>query len=102
MVRLAQRANHLFYVADLGDFEAEVLAHLNGIAEADGFVVDHQLEGFIAAFRELDDRAGAEAQHFGKTQSAFGELDDHRHFQMQNPPKLVRSGRCGYGVAIGL
>ena len=41
VARLAQRADDLFYIADLGDFEAEILADLDGIAKADGFVVDH-------------------------------------------------------------
>src|SRR5687768_3801252 len=95
----AQGADDFLHVAGLVDLQAEVFADLDGVAEADGFVVDQELEGLVAGLDELDDRAWAEAHDLGGGQLALGELDDDGDGQLHDPPELGGGGGGGVGGA---
>src|SRR3954470_20016830 len=92
-----QGANDFADVADLVDLEAEVFADLDGVAEADGFVVDQEFEGLVIGLEELDDRAGAEAHDLGERELALGELDDDGDLHVEDALEVVSGGGGGLG-----
>jgi len=98
----AQGLDDLADVADLGDLEAEVLADLDGFADGDGFVVDEQLEGLVAALGELDDGASAQAHDLGEGEIPLGKLDNDGDLEAQDALKLDLRGGRGARLGLGL
>ena len=78
----------MFYIADLFDAQAEVLADFDSFADADGLVVDQQFQRLFAAFDEFDDRADAEPHDFGQKQLSLGQFDDHGHLKSEDALKF--------------
>ena len=99
---VAERADDLLDVADLGDSEAEVLTDFDGLADANGFVVHEQVEGLVVALLELDDGARAEAHDLRKGHGAFGELDDDGDFELEDATEIAGSGLLRRGGSLGL
>lgn len=69
---------------DVGDADAEVFADFDGVASADGFVVDGELEFFVGGLGQFDDRSGREGEDFADRQLAAADLDDHRDGEVED------------------
>ena len=71
-------------VADLGDFEAEVFADFDGLAQADGGVVYHEVNVLISVLIELDDGAEVEFEDFVDMHFFLGDFDDDGDFHAED------------------
>jgi len=89
MGMVAQAPDRSGEIPDLGDFEAEFFSHFDGLSQADGAVVDHEVHVLVGVFFELDDAADAEFEDFPDFQAFFGDFDDEGHFDGEDTTEVV-------------